>query len=510
MSMLIQLFNPEVLDILVRSSLFLLIVLLVNYIVRFFSYSASLRDRINRFALSGLFLIPLFSLCTGPLIIHLPDKLLRTGDGSSILALLVTERSEEIHVGEFNGSGSILPDTFEHLGDKGGGQWRKGIFTSSGLVLWLVGFGPFFMMFVRDNMALRRLHRQSERLTAPHIVQLLSQIARTRNTRSSSWSAPAVFVSRRIVTPMTGGFLKPAIYIPPEMLSWPVSKLRSVLLHEYGHIVRSDNFYRTITRLFLLLYWFHPLMWFYYRLSENDQEKACDESVILHGEKRSDYAFRLMELSQYYLSGLRQPEVMSAHFMKRSKVEERIYAILRFNPHKKEGMMRIYMVAIILLTLGLTGVHIVFSADSTGSFTLNHHANGAFNNNTWSHFNGELFPAVGGKTIHYETEGRRDPFVSLFAAQPVGPVPEGIEGMTLSEIILVGIIKWGEEGYQALFEGTDDKLYTCKVGDSVRYAKIVSITAKTVLFEKRVPGPFMEDRPPQIVERSLFPQKNTR
>ncbi|MBN2382008.1 hypothetical protein JXQ70_03910 [bacterium] len=109
----------------------------------------------------------------------------------------------------------------------------------------------------------------------------------------------------------------------------------------------------------------------------------------------------------------------------------------------------------------------------------------------------------------YEPEGRRDPFQSLLFGMNLENVirPAGIEGMNIAEIILVGILNWGEKGRIALFLGSDDKTYQRKVGDSVFDGKIIAIDKGTVLFEQKVYDPFGNEKPPKRIEIKLHPKK---
>ncbi len=98
-----------------------------------------------------------------------------------------------------------------------------------------------------------------------------------------------------------------------------------------------------------------------------------------------------------------------------------------------------------------------------------------------------------GRGFTYDPAGRRDPFRSLVDALNAigkGPRPRGIAGMLISEVDLVGIVQKGR-GNIAFFNGSDNKGYFLKVGDSLYDGKIVRIDRRTgtVVFRQDVNDP---------------------
>jgi Tfp pilus assembly protein PilP len=97
---------------------------------------------------------------------------------------------------------------------------------------------------------------------------------------------------------------------------------------------------------------------------------------------------------------------------------------------------------------------------------------------------------LSGRGFAYDPAGRRDPFRSLVdplnAAQK-GPRPRGIAGMLISEVDLVGIVQKGKQHF-AFFNGSDNKGYFLRVGDSLFDGKIIKIdrSTGTVMFRQDV------------------------
>ncbi|MEK7282760.1 MAG: hypothetical protein AAB249_03025 [Acidobacteriota bacterium] len=98
-----------------------------------------------------------------------------------------------------------------------------------------------------------------------------------------------------------------------------------------------------------------------------------------------------------------------------------------------------------------------------------------------------------GRGFTYDPAGRRDPFRSLVDAMNAigrGPRPRGIAGMLISEVDLVGIVQKGKS-HIAFFNGSDNKGYFMKVGDTLYDGKIIRIDRRTgtVLFRQDINDP---------------------
>ncbi|MEE9291343.1 MAG: hypothetical protein V3U83_00295 [Acidobacteriota bacterium] len=98
-----------------------------------------------------------------------------------------------------------------------------------------------------------------------------------------------------------------------------------------------------------------------------------------------------------------------------------------------------------------------------------------------------------GRGFTYDPAGRRDPFRSLvdslLAGKP-GARPRGIRGMLIAEVDLVGIVQKGRSAI-AFFNGSDNKGYFLRVGDTLYDGKITRINRNTgvVVFRQEVNDP---------------------
>ena len=69
-----------------------------------------------------------------------------------------------------------------------------------------------------------------------------------------------------------------------------------MLVHEMAHVKRLDAFTQLIPQFALAIFWFNPLVWVTASECGASAENACDDYVLTHGTKPSDYATDLLEL----------------------------------------------------------------------------------------------------------------------------------------------------------------------------------------------------------------------
>lgn len=130
---------------------------------------------------------------------------------------------------------------------------------------------------------------------------------RLQKFKQSGWSHVLLAVSKEIRVPMTWGVLKPVIVIPAAVESGCRSRLHAALEHEMAHVRHRDAARRWLGTLACALWWPLPLIWLAARAWRLEQERACDDSVILAGHDAGDYAAQLVEAACQSGSHLRPP-----------------------------------------------------------------------------------------------------------------------------------------------------------------------------------------------------------
>lgn len=182
---------------------------------------------------------------------------------------------------------------------------------SCGAVLLLASLGS----------AVWRLGRMRRRgLPWPALGALVGRLAADAGIRRPV----EVLLHEDVVAPVTCGFVRPAILLPPDAPGWSEANLRRALVHELEHVRRGDWAVYLIARATCAIYWFHPLAWVTLRQLSLEAERACDDVVVLRAG-RADYAEQLVELARRLARAQEQPTLAMAN---RSDLSTRVSAIL--------------------------------------------------------------------------------------------------------------------------------------------------------------------------------------
>ncbi|HEX6503147.1 MAG TPA: M56 family metallopeptidase [Terriglobales bacterium] len=99
--------------------------------------------------------------------------------------------------------------------------------------------------------------------------------------------------------PMAVGFFQPAVILPDWILSELSSpELSAVLLHEFAHLRRWDDWTNLFQKILQALFFFHPALWWVDRRLALEREIACDDMVIATTNNASAYARCLLDLAE--------------------------------------------------------------------------------------------------------------------------------------------------------------------------------------------------------------------
>jgi len=108
-----------------------------------------------------------------------------------------------------------------------------------------------------------------------------------------------VCTSAEVRVPTAIGFFNPAILIP----EWAVAELsseelRAIVLHEFAHLRRRDDWTNLLQKVVRTVFFFHPaVLWIERRLSL-EREMACDDAVLAETKNPNAYARCLVSLAE--------------------------------------------------------------------------------------------------------------------------------------------------------------------------------------------------------------------
>lgn len=163
------------------------------------------------------------------------------------------------------------------------------------MAVWAAITGIYAIRVGLGLLKLRRLRKNSVPLDLSQLPPELQQTAEECNSARSL----LICASFDVRVPTAIGFLRPTILIPEWTLrELPVSDLKAVILHEFAHLQRRDDWTNLAQKAIRALFFFHPAVWWIERRLSMEREVACDELVLAKTGDARAYAECLVSLAE--------------------------------------------------------------------------------------------------------------------------------------------------------------------------------------------------------------------
>lgn len=191
-------------------------------------------------------------------------------------------------------------------------------------LLWLIGTAVFSLRLLSGVWASRRARRLAEELKDEQWLDLLGDA----QARIGALQDVELRKTSTSELPMTIGVLRPSILLPSASESYPIQRRWAVLLHELAHVRRRDCLTQLVCQTACAVFWWHPLAWLGARRMRALSERASDDLVLDAGAKPSEYAHDLLDMARGLNLHGRGAPIASVTMAHRSRLEERLLAIL--------------------------------------------------------------------------------------------------------------------------------------------------------------------------------------
>lgn len=217
------------------------------------------------------------------------------------------------------------------------------------LIVWLAGVLFIGCRILIGRYSLRRLARRAAPLTDAAWTSLM----RRESQRFGIQREVRVFASDRVSTPLAAGLTSPFILLPHDADSWTREHREIILRHELAHIARGDALVCLLSGIACAIYWINPLVWLASRRLRAEQERSCDDRVLMLGTKATDYAEHLLEVARSARS-IGMHSFVSVAMARPSQLEGRLLAVLQNRRRGTLGRSRgIVAAAVALLALSV-------------------------------------------------------------------------------------------------------------------------------------------------------------
>jgi beta-lactamase regulating signal transducer with metallopeptidase domain len=215
-------------------------------------------------------------------------------------------------------------------------------------LLWSAGLAVLALRLAVGLAGAVRLTSEGTPLTGPAWRALLARFLALVSLRR----AVSLKSHPEILVPLTWGWRRPVVLLPPDTEAWSEEERSSALFHELSHIKRGDFLVMLLVRASLAVFWWNPLGWVVYRRLLKEQETACDELVLRAGIRPSSYAASLLAFRRS--AGFRwNPSAALLGMLGRSSFQERLAAILKQKLVLREVKMKTKIMLALALVLAL-------------------------------------------------------------------------------------------------------------------------------------------------------------
>ena len=189
------------------------------------------------------------------------------------------------------------------------GSARSAITIPAGWALfaflaWALGACVAMVCLATGFWRLRGLRRSCTPVVAADLDPVVRKTVDAISApRSRALGSVTIATSESVRVPAAIGFWKRTIVLPAWALrELPPEDLNVILLHEFAHLRRGDDWTNLIQKIVRALFFFHPAVWWIESRLSVEREMACDDAVLAETANPHGYATCLVSLLEKSLA----------------------------------------------------------------------------------------------------------------------------------------------------------------------------------------------------------------
>jgi beta-lactamase regulating signal transducer with metallopeptidase domain len=165
--------------------------------------------------------------------------------------------------------------------------------------LWILATSTVILRLAIGLWRLRSLRRSCVMVDAAGLDPAVGRtVAEFNSIRSASLAT-----SDRVSVPAAIGFFRPLVVLPSWLLrELPGEELNVILLHEFAHLRRWDDWTNLLQKMLRAVFLFHPAIWWIDNRLSLEREMACDDIVLATTANPRGYAQCLISLLEKNLA----------------------------------------------------------------------------------------------------------------------------------------------------------------------------------------------------------------
>jgi Zn-dependent protease with chaperone function len=167
-----------------------------------------------------------------------------------------------------------------------------------GLIAWALGTCVAVTRLAIGLWHVRQLRRSCTAIAAADLDPIVRKTVEALQSAGSVGSkAVTIATSEEVRVPAAIGFRKRTIVLPGWALhELPPEDLNVILLHEFAHLRRGDDWTNLIQKIVRAIFFFHPGVWWIENRLSMEREMACDDAVLAETSNPRGYASCLVSL----------------------------------------------------------------------------------------------------------------------------------------------------------------------------------------------------------------------
>jgi TonB family protein len=155
----------------------------------------------------------------------------------------------------------------------------------------------------------------------------------------------AFYFSGRVESPVTFGWLRPAIIFPRRFERMDENHQRAIACHELLHVARRDWLMNLLEEFLLTLFWFHPAVWWAMRSIRLAREQVVDSNVVALTGACKPYLLALLEMA----AAARAMPVPAPLFLVESQLARRVASLVKEVRMSKRRLIASLVIALAVL-----------------------------------------------------------------------------------------------------------------------------------------------------------------
>ncbi len=229
------------------------------------------------------------------------------------------------------------------------------------VAVWIGGMIAMLARTAVGHWRVRLLFGRAETIGDSH------WLAEARDVAAGIGFRRALRLKRSTATdvPLSYGLVRATVLLPGESDSWPEQRRRIVLSHEMIHARRLDSLWGLLAQCALAVNWFNPLAWLAAKQFRKEQERSCDDAVVMAGTASTMYAAHLVDLARSI--AIPEPALGMAE---RFDLEGRVHALLDAGRARKAVSRKLcaaMFIGVLALIVPLAALHAQSTASMSGA-----------------------------------------------------------------------------------------------------------------------------------------------